>query len=670
MRCYFSNRAKSKTTSFLSIIFFLGVSIPSASAFPTFEDSISAKFASSDPENMKDMQADPDNDGWDNFSEYLAGTDPRTPNASPLQVDLSKNGAGSALSFDTLPNRRYLVQYSADLMQWDSVGSTPISGDGNRANLQHSGSSSIKGFYRIAISLPPIHVKKDAPGSRDGTSWANAYTDLQPAINAAKTGQEIWVAAGIYHPTDQNPLLLRLVQFGVPSDSPRTRSFILKEGISILGGFSGTETRVDQRDYFSNRTILSGDLAANDEWPLKPENFQNLFENSLQIIYAQGINKQVRMDGFEITGGFAALRNELGQFQESVFSFGGGMVAHGSNIQINNCLFARNIAWENGGAIFAYSGPVVVNDQLLIESFFGKINITNTTFKENLVPDFRLSGLRWYVGGGAVYLADNYTGDFEGVTFDSNSAPNGGAVMMEFFGNSRGYPLEEGALSPFLRIVGTEFKNNIALCGENGGNDYPSDGNGGAIFAQNGSQIFGSRLLFYDNMASTNNYSYNIGENIGGQGGALVVGDGAVVKISASAFIQNIADWSGGAVDVHHWAGAEKPSLQIYFSLIYGNSAKWGAGLNNYAAEVFGYANIFNENNSLNGWTNDLANTTQVNSFSSISYSIFSNYVDPNNLGLGNQVDSASFINPQDIMGPDGILGTIDDGFNLLVAGI
>ncbi len=95
-----------------------------------------------------------------------------------------------------------------------------------------------------------IYVDRSADGAGSGTSWANAYTDLQKALTRAAggCGEEIWAARGLYSPGMQV-----------------TDSFVLPAGVSVYGGFVGWETSLEQREIAANPTILSGLISQDDE---------------------------------------------------------------------------------------------------------------------------------------------------------------------------------------------------------------------------------------------------------------------------------------------------------------------------------------------------------------------------------------------------------------------
>ena len=94
-----------------------------------------------------------------------------------------------------------------------------------------------------------LYVKADGTGTGDGTTWADAYSDLQVALAVAESGNDIWVAAGTYTP-------------GGPG--ARTATFQLISGVGIYGGFVGTEVSRSERDPATNLTVLSGDLNDDD----------------------------------------------------------------------------------------------------------------------------------------------------------------------------------------------------------------------------------------------------------------------------------------------------------------------------------------------------------------------------------------------------------------------
>jgi len=143
-----------------------------------------------------------------------------------------------------------------------------------------------------------IYVDRDANGNRDGTSWTDAYTDLQDGLTVAPlcTPIEIWVASGVYTP-----------------GLSQSDTFTLTSGIALYGGFVATETLRSQRNYTDNLTILSGDISGDDTIDsngvvTSTDNISG--SNSYHVVWADGVNgdpitETTVLDGFTITAGQA-----------------------------------------------------------------------------------------------------------------------------------------------------------------------------------------------------------------------------------------------------------------------------------------------------------------------------------------------------------------------------
>jgi len=88
-----------------------------------------------------------------------------------------------------------------------------------------------------------LYVDWEAAGANDGSSWEDAFTDLQPALEAALLGDQIWVAAGTYYPS---------VEVGGVGD--RYKTFQIRNGIAICGGFDPSVGDVawGDRDWVAN----------------------------------------------------------------------------------------------------------------------------------------------------------------------------------------------------------------------------------------------------------------------------------------------------------------------------------------------------------------------------------------------------------------------------------
>jgi parallel beta-helix repeat protein len=185
-----------------------------------------------------------------------------------------------------------------------------------------------------------LEVDVASPGN--GSSWQAAYKYLQPLIEDITADpphvtkpDSILVARGTYYPDRQS---------GGSRTMQRASAFPLIEDVRIYGGFAGNEDPLsssfdlDQRDYQSNETTLTGDLGGDDG-----DNFTNRSDNCYHIVTGVG---GATLDGFTIEGGYADGAGEL--------SFGGGMYSYMCAPTVANCTFRDNHADIDGGGLNNY----------------------------------------------------------------------------------------------------------------------------------------------------------------------------------------------------------------------------------------------------------------------------------------------------------------------------
>lgn len=225
-----------------------------------------------------------------------------------------------------------------------------------------------------------IYVDKNASGMNDGTSWANAYTEIQMALDLSVAGDEIWVAQGLY----------------ITSSSTGFR--FQKNNISFYGGFAGTETLLSQRDHEANPVILSGNMGA-------------LNTNIDNAVHVLDINHIVNLliDGFIVQGG-----NAQGLADDDSGRGGGAFIA--GVVTFQNCWFRNNMADYWGGAIH------VMPSYLEVET--GDLDLYNCQFTNN--------SSNW--GGGAIsYFVTYDDANISNCTFRNNSSLKfGGCIYSSF----------------------------------------------------------------------------------------------------------------------------------------------------------------------------------------------------------------------------------------------
>ncbi|WP_417609874.1 T9SS type A sorting domain-containing protein [Owenweeksia hongkongensis] len=177
-----------------------------------------------------------------------------------------------------------------------------------------------------------IYVNHAATGADDGSSWPNAYADLQDALETAQAGDDIWVAQGTYYPSKD-------INYDANVDT-KQMSFAMIDSVGIYGGFAGTETIRQQRDWRSNQTILSGDLGV----------IGDKTDNSRHVIYNDWyLSDQSVLDGFVVRDGYA-----MTVVASTDDKLGGGILNTDYSISaiFRNLKITRCSAYNGGGAIF------------------------------------------------------------------------------------------------------------------------------------------------------------------------------------------------------------------------------------------------------------------------------------------------------------------------------
>jgi len=300
-----------------------------------------------------------------------------------------------------------------------------------------------------------IYVDLTATGSNNGSSWSNAFTDLQDAISAAIQGSQIWVAQGTYYPYD------------LASPDPMDR-FLLDCGVSMYGGFLGNETSLEERDVENYITTLSG----------RDVNSFNLF--SYHVLRLKDFTADAVVDGFTIEGGFASNAN---------VTHGAGIWMSNSLGTVNNCKIKNNIA-ERGGAIAIIDSPKgnirnceITNNEAEIEG--GAVYVKNSSFiSRNNIYSVNLS-----LGGEAGGISlESSTATIKNNRMNNNVAITGGAFKL---------------VDSELNIDYCTFLNNAAILSNKGG----------VLDLDNNSSVEISNTIIYGNIANnvTNNFSGSTG---------------------------------------------------------------------------------------------------------------------------------------------------------------
>ncbi len=289
------------------------------------------------------------------------------------------------------------------------------------------------------FALNVVYVTPAGKGTADGTSWATAYHDLQSAADAAPKDHsgEVWAAEGTYISTADQVLAMR-------------------RGVLLYGGFAGTETARDQRDWKAHRTVIDG------------EGTRRGVTGALHAV----------LDGFTVAHCYAGegggmLNDEVGpavrncRFVGNTAGDAGGAMLNTGNMpapKISDCEFVDNTAYGNGGAI---------------NGFGDNAEIRRCSFVHNrAVGDYGFGGAISGSGGEALISDCSFV--------ENTAGADGGAVLVQlnqlsmsrcvFVQNSTTGGSGGGlyVYAIFGRLENCVFVGNSATAGYGGGMSSPS----------------------------------------------------------------------------------------------------------------------------------------------------------------------------------------------------
>ncbi len=349
-----------------------------------------------------------------------------------------------------------------------------------------------------------LFIRADASILQVGTNWTGTpYPDIQSAVDAATDDDEIWVEQGSY---------------------VLTNTIVIDKSLAVYGGFSGTETQRDERDWFSQPTVIDGN-------------------SSVRCLHASTTNPvAVVLDGLTITRGSTTASAENGP---AIWN-GNTTGSIPGNLAVVNCTVVSNTSGKHGA---------VFND-------WGNLSIADSAFMGNTAVN----------KGGAII---NYGHDLTVVRclFSGNSAGNAGAVS---FPNTAGTP----SSSNHNTFVDCVFSNNTA--GTDGG-AIVGDGNAsysGCIFIRNSAARYGTIALRGDTNFVTVLTNCVFATNTAKYGSAICINGSSGPLGTMAAMNCTFADNSLLALGKGSVIYTMKPSTNAtsVFSLI--NCILWGNATN------------------------------------------------------------------------------------------
>eukprot|EP00486_Rosalina_sp_Unknown_P016270 CAMPEP_0201581984 /NCGR_PEP_ID=MMETSP0190_2-20130828/78290_1 /ASSEMBLY_ACC=CAM_ASM_000263 /TAXON_ID=37353 /ORGANISM="Rosalina sp." /LENGTH=798 /DNA_ID=CAMNT_0048021017 /DNA_START=25 /DNA_END=2421 /DNA_ORIENTATION=- len=315
----------------------------------------------------------------------------------------------------------------------------------------------------------------------DGSSWSDAYSSLQDGVDAAEailtkdktTTVELWVAGSANYAKGEKYIPERVPMWYNTSapyyDATKSKMIEIPDNIRLFGGFAGTETKREQRDWSKNPTLIDA--------------FVSDTQQTYQVVY---VHENVYIDGFMIANGYAfpgppPEENKL--YQSGAYGQtnpdqvltdptpvrGAGIFSNVTKLNVANVLFYGHYSTKGSG-FYVLGNPTFKHNVTGYNlGFIGNYATERGgAFAVDLYGEFNCVGCLFWTNvcshkGGAVYSDFWSHSIFDQCTFYNNTGyDSGGAIGMDagysqitnsnFTSNyafSEGAALYTGSYNPF-----------------------------------------------------------------------------------------------------------------------------------------------------------------------------------------------------------------------------
>ncbi|MCD7972845.1 MAG: right-handed parallel beta-helix repeat-containing protein [Candidatus Azobacteroides sp.] len=342
-----------------------------------------------------------------------------------IGIDGGNNIASDPLFTDPASGNYTLSVYSPAV---DKGNNSYISGiDTDLAgNSRIYGSGQVDmGAYELQ-SLPSgpdhngiLYVSQTGDGTQLGNSWDNALPGLATGLLVGSTNpdvKEIRIKAGTYTPE---------YAFGNGTQE-RDKTFFLPAGIKIYGGFDGSEITPEDRDYETNKVILSGVTGATG----------TAADSVYHVVVAVGDMNGACLDGVTITGGNGGTGNVSVNGLNVSRSNGSGIcIQQVSGFSLANISVTGNYGAGFGGGIYIGNTTDISLTNMTVDNNYSGNNdggiymstISGLTLSDLTVKDNRINN----GSGGGMYMTNITYSVFSNVTVNRNISPvSAGGILL------------------------------------------------------------------------------------------------------------------------------------------------------------------------------------------------------------------------------------------------